>query len=90
MLLKEEINKNPISEPAELFVTPTTVQWLAVVSPEDYHLKCCIRRLYRTKQKFDLTQACSYEFLENKKYGKLIISKQKSAMVLISIIKNGG
>jgi len=23
MLLKEEINKNPISEPAELFVTPT-------------------------------------------------------------------
>jgi len=26
MLLKEEINKNPISEPAELFVSPTKSQ----------------------------------------------------------------
>jgi hypothetical protein len=36
MLLKEEINKNPISEPAKLFVTPTKVQYWAVVRIKDY------------------------------------------------------
>ena len=39
MLLKEEINKNPISEPAELFVTSTYPQYLIVVRTEDYWLK---------------------------------------------------
>jgi hypothetical protein len=41
MLLKEEINKNPISEPAELFVTPTSPQPYGINKIEDYCLKEC-------------------------------------------------
>ena len=39
MLLKEEINKNPISESAGLFLTPTKCQNGNPINSETYHLK---------------------------------------------------
>jgi len=37
-LFQEERNKFPISEPSKLFLSPTTVQWWAIVKIADYHL----------------------------------------------------